>query len=224
MPTPPPDNPAMQDIGWPETPLRVVVALGESSTQGKRASREKLRWTSQLENLINEFQLEPVRMINAGVHYNAMSPESKTQHSRGFNGRSGLERIDDDVLRHRPNLIIVQYGLNDMGGLNPVEWFVSEYQKLIDHMRAHGDSLIILVDVAHLTAYGDECNAGDDDFTHAYNEAIARLAQRNGLPCVSMHRAFNHQDKWINDDRIHPNDLGHRVMAHEIFKVIAGGG
>lgn len=219
----PPDEPQLQEIRWPTVPLRVVVALGESSTQGKRASREKLRWTSVLERLINEFQLEPVRMINAGIHYNAISPESKTRHDRGFNGRSGLERLDDDVLRHRPNLVVVQYGLNDMGGLNPVDWFVAEYQKLIDRIREGSKAHIVLVDVAHLTAYGDECNAGDDDFTHAYNEGIAALAARNGLPRVEMHRAFNHRDDWIDADRIHPNDIGHRVMAHEIFKVIAGG-
>jgi len=219
-----PDPAPFQSIDWPERPLEKIVAIGESTTNGEVTSKEELRWTAQLEELLNRFQEAPVRVVNEGIGYNAISPDSKTQFDGDFNGDSALERIDNDVLDRKPDLIIIQYGLNDMGGLNPVHWFVGEYQKLIDHIRSKSKAKIVLVDVAHLTAYGkDRYNVGDDSFTHQYNLGIEELAARNGLPLVRMHRAFNHQDGWVHPDKVHPADLGHTVMAHEIFKVIAGG-
>ncbi len=213
-----------QSLDWPERPLGTIVAIGESTTNGEVTSKEELRWTDQLQELLNRFQDAPARVVNEGIGYNAISPDSKTQFDGDFNGDSALERIDNDVLALEPDLIIIQYGLNDMGGLNPVHWFVGEYQKLIDHIRSKSKAKILLVDVAHLTAYGkDRYNVGDDSFTHQYNLGIEELAARNGIPLVRMHRAFNHQDGWIHPDKVHPADLGHTVMAHEIFKVIAGG-
>src|SRR5262245_14021348 len=48
-------------------PFRVAVALGESTTAGGTATDPAFTWVRRLEELINEAQLQPVKMINSGI-------------------------------------------------------------------------------------------------------------------------------------------------------------
>ena len=62
-----------QSLDWPERPLGTIVAIGESTTNGEVTSKEELRWTDQLQELLNRFQDAPARVVNEGIGYNAIS-------------------------------------------------------------------------------------------------------------------------------------------------------
>src|SRR5215475_12401997 len=57
-------------------PFRTAVAFGESTTAGGSATTRKLCWVNRLADLINEAQLEPVKMINSGLGANLISTRS----------------------------------------------------------------------------------------------------------------------------------------------------
>src|SRR5579859_6954623 len=93
-------------------PFRRMVTLGESTTAGGSATSRSLCWASLLADLVGQHQTEPVELFNVGIGGNVISPRSV-----GYlrSGRpSALERYQRHVVAHRPDLVIVSYGLNDM--------------------------------------------------------------------------------------------------------------
>src|SRR5262249_43332005 len=97
-------------------------AFGESTTAGGTATSRELNWVSRLTELINEAQLEPVRMINSGIGGNVVSPRSITY---ARNGKpSAIERYRKHVVDHHPQLVVVSYGLNDARGGTPLAHFL----------------------------------------------------------------------------------------------------
>src|SRR6185503_19149000 len=81
-------------------PFQVAVAFGESTTAGGTATSRELNWATRLTELINESQLEPVRMINSGIGGNVVSPRSITYQRNGK--PSAMERYKKHVVDHHP--------------------------------------------------------------------------------------------------------------------------
>ena len=88
-----------------KTPFKVAVALGESTTAGGTATRRELTWVHRLGQLIDEAQLEPIRMINSGLGANLISPRSPAYDSSGK--PSAMERYVKHVLAHGPDLVLI---------------------------------------------------------------------------------------------------------------------
>lgn len=74
----------------------------------------------------------PVNMINAGIS--------------GDNAVHGLSRIDRDVLRHDPDLVVVCFGLNDatVGGAEKVGEYAEALGKIFDKLKAAGKEVIFM--------------------------------------------------------------------------------
>ena len=77
--------------------------------------------------------LDEIRVINAGIG--------------GNNSRNLLARIDSDVLRHRPDLVILMVGSNDMLNSNNAVP-LAEYEKNLDQLAAKivrsGSKLVLM--------------------------------------------------------------------------------
>ena len=109
------DSPTFLDKrDFRKTPFKVAVALGESTTAGGTATRRELTWVHRLGQLIDEAQLEPVRMINSGLGANLISRRSPAYDHSGK--PSAMERYEKHVLAHAPDLVLISYGLNDARG------------------------------------------------------------------------------------------------------------
>src|SRR5215471_6471417 len=88
-------------------PFKIGVALGESTTAGGSATSRELTWVSRLADLINESQLEPIRMINSGIGGNVISSRSPTYEQSSK--PSAMERYQKQVIDHRPDLVLISY-------------------------------------------------------------------------------------------------------------------
>lgn len=73
----------------------------------------------------------PVNIINAGMS--------------GDNAPHGSERLEGDVLRHSPDLVVVCFGLNDCGqGLDGINQYTDALSAIFDRIKASGSELIFM--------------------------------------------------------------------------------
>jgi len=119
------------------------VTLGESTTAGGWASTRERCWVHQLAKQINEFQRVPVQLINVGIGANLISPRSPAYDDSGK--PAAVERLEPHVIRHRPDLLIVSYGLNDARGGTPLDLFAEEMRTLVDRVREKIGPLVVLL-------------------------------------------------------------------------------
>ena len=207
---------------WWDTEFRKLVTLGESTTAGGWSSAPERCWANQLARLINELQRVPVQLINVGIGANVISTKSPVyKHS----GRPAAdERLDRHVIAHRPDLVVVSYGLNDARGGTPVGLFREELRDIIRRVRDNAHALIVLLGPYYMTGftdYGPNWNKGSLEQFNSFNEAIQRTAGECDCLFVDLLESYRCADWMVHHDGVHANDLGHRVVANKIFEVLA---
>jgi lysophospholipase L1-like esterase len=206
---------------WKAEPFEVMVTLGESTTAGGWSSTPDRCWAPVLAALISDFQDEPVRLVNSGIGANVISTRVPTYERSGKPAAS--ERLDKHVIEHRPDLLIISYGLNDARGGTPAEMFREEMTALIAEVRRGCDPLILLPAAYYMTDFDsfDHFNLGSHDVFATYNLVIEQVARETGCLFSDVYGSYGGRSWMVHYDGVHANDLGHRLIAHEIFQTLA---
>ena len=204
-------------------PVKKVVALGESTTWGFTVSSKEKCWVNQVVAMLEEFQGSQIELVNQGIGSNVITTECPSyQYS---NGPAALDRVDAEVIAHNPDLVFLSYGLNDARGGTTPEVFRRAFQQLVDRVRAKIDPLIVVPNVYYMhEAFYDDCErwtSSSYEVTETFNLVIEQLAGANGLIFADIYSAEVGCDWMIDNDHCHANDLGHRIIANEVFKAIA---
>jgi lysophospholipase L1-like esterase len=202
-------------------PFHTMVALGESTVAGACASEERFRWVNVVADLISEFQGQPVTLHNKGIGANAISPRSPGYPASAK--PSALERYREDVIALEPDLFILAYGLNDMrAGMHPEE-FREDMQEIISAVETACQPVTVLTTAYHMSAYDlyPPYDKGSPEATCVYNEVIGQLARANDCLLADIYEAEGCADWLVHPDTVHANDLGHRLIGHRVFEVIA---
>jgi lysophospholipase L1-like esterase len=135
----------------------------------------------------------------------------------GENSVSGAERFQRDVLDRRPDLVTIDYGLNDRGvGLEKAR---DAWRSMLDLCGAAKVPVILLTPTLDA---GSVLNPKEGEILSAHAEQIRGLASEYGVGLCDPHKAFqrylqnggdiNELLSWIN----HPNRLGHEMIAREL--------
>ena len=102
--------------------------------------------------------------------------------------------------------------------------FAEEMEKLVDRVREKIDPIIVLPGPYFITNF--QC--GMEDWSHGYlsdlycfNDLIAAVARQRKCIFVDLLAAYGETPWMLYYDGVHPNDLGHMIVANEIFKEIA---
>jgi lysophospholipase L1-like esterase len=205
-----------------DQPVARVVALGESTTWGYSVSSKETCWVNQVVALLETFQGSPIELINQGIGSNVLTSACPAyEHSAK---PAALDRVDTDVIALQPDLVLLSYGLNDSRGGTPPAVFRRAYQELIDRIKAETDPLIVVLNVyyMHEVLYDQApWDASDYEMTEVFNLVIRQLAEANGLIHADIYAAEVGVDWIVDEDHCHPNDLGHRLIAHRVFEAIA---
>ncbi|MBQ6239739.1 MAG: SGNH/GDSL hydrolase family protein [Firmicutes bacterium] len=135
----------------------------------------------------------------------------------GENSRTGAARFESEVLCHRPDLIILDYGLNDRGiGLAEAE---KAWRSMIEKTLAAGVKMILM------TPSWDQSWFRKDESWQALE---AHAAQERALAAeygVALGDSFAAYEKYIADGGDlqnllshvnHPSPIGHELIAREI--------
>lgn len=202
--------------------INTMAALGESSTWGYTVSDKKNCWVNRLGAMIQKFQGKPVNIINQGIGSNVLTKLCPSY--KYSNGAAAIDRINGDIIKYDPELIILSYGLNDSRGGTQIRDYIMEYQKLIDIIKQSSNAVIVLVNTYYMHEYlYTNCpnwEQSDYNITEIFNLALKQLADNNDLIYADIYSAEVGVDWIIDDDHCHPNDLGHFLIANRIFEAI----
>lgn len=193
-----------------------VVFLGDSITAEGTYARIIENYT------LLRFPDRRVTFINAGVG--------------GDTAEDGLKRLQHDVLRHRPTLVTVAFGINDIGwGTTADE---EHRRRHLTAMRAIVKACVaqdIRVYVCSAAITGNNPDRGDSSFLQQMCDEAMQISRDNGGDSIDVQRGMRKIQRaaWEaagdrsdeekrrllhTDDTIHLNELGQLAMAHAILK------
>ena len=172
--------------------------------------------------MMNKICKRKFDLVNKGISANILSIETPAYPYASK--PVGLERIQEDVIAQKPDILIVGYGLNDSRGGTDPRIFRRDYQKMIDEIRKECNPMIVVLNLYYMhKEFYHNCenwDYSDYDMTEEYNLIIKQLAEKNNLIYADVYAAQNGLDQAVCDDHCHPNDLGHLLIANRIFEAI----
>jgi len=136
----------------------------------------------------------------------------------GENSVKGAERFERDVLIHKPDLILIDYSLNDRGvGL---EKAYLAWNQMIKSAKDHGIKVILLtLSPDQNVNYADPKNE-----LRKHADQVRKLASENQVGIADSYQAFDFLypdkeklSKYMSQVN-HPNELGHELIANELIK------
>ena len=163
-------------------PHDVIVAFGDSLTHGTGAS-EETAYPAVLATLTGR------TVINAGVP--------------GDTTTSGLARLPAVLEAHRPRLVLLCLGGNDMLRKQPEADTENNLRLLVQTIRASG-AAVVLIGVPAPRLFG-----GTPDF-------YTRVADEMKLPLEDEAFVEVLKDNRLKADPIHANAAGYRVVAERL--------
>ena len=204
-----------------------VVAFGDSTTALRKTVDQV--YADRLPPLLAERGIA-ARVLNSGVGGSHTGRfEDNARHKR----RHALDRFQDAVRDHNPNIVIIQFGWNDSyvdeGGEDgpsriPVENYEANLRHMVETLDKDGSSVILMTP-----------NQPRSDFetwrlkrTEQYVEAVRKLARETGAALVDVWAAYGDyaagEGHSVDDlllDNVHPNDEGHALVAQLLVAPIA---
>lgn len=134
-----------------------------------------------------------IEIINAGLS--------------GATTKSGLDRLDQDVLAHNPQLVLIILGGNDALQKVPAVATRENLAATIDKIKLSGAQVVLI---------GIQGSLLGDAYRNMYKE-LAQEKKINHLPNILKNIIGNPS---LMFDAIHPNDAGYEQMADRIEPLI----
>ncbi|MCR5476456.1 MAG: SGNH/GDSL hydrolase family protein [Lachnospiraceae bacterium] len=169
--------------------------LGGSITQGSLASRPELCYAHRVYDwFVTMFPNAEFTYVNAGIG--------------ATDSQFGCARVAEDLLAAKPDLVFLEFSVNDEANAHYLETYEGLVRKIFDF-----ETMPALV-IIHNVRYDDGGNA---QLIHS------QVARHYGIPAVSMQSTIWQEVvsgripvRDITEDDLHPNDLGHEMVADVI--------
>lgn len=165
-----------------------VAFIGGSITQGSLASAEECCYAHRIYRWWQN-RFPNSRYINAGIG--------------GTDSQFGVARVEEDVLRFRPDVVFVEFSVNDEN----TPHFRETYEGLVRKILRSGAAVVLI----HNMFY---------DSGKSAEEMHLEIGKHYDLPCISMKSAVfsavkegRLQRRALTPDDLHPNDRGHALVA-----------
>lgn len=202
-----------------------IVAFGDSVTHGallNEINYETVYWNLLRKKILQVRNYVPVNVINAGIG--------------GTDATQSLKRIDRQVLDHHPDLVIVCFGLNDVGG--ELSAYLAALRGIFEECKRSGADVIFMTpnmlntyvaadtpeqyrDYAVRTAEWQ--NGGRMD---AFMQAAVTLAGEMEVPVCDCYARWKALAKMQDTTALlinrinHPAPEMHRLFADALFAML----
>ena len=221
-------------------PVFKIVCFGDSTTDAgfwssdPNYSKEygNLKVYSQwLEEVLTKEFSKTVKVINSGISGDTTN-DAKT-------------RFQKDVLSHNPNLVIIQFGVNDQcirqdlglkTAIVSLEQFAYNILFFISRIRRTGASIILMTPGILLwnetfkskffeKPYLINETYGLNGYLELYNQMLRKIAKAENIRLIDIFKyqlEYNAQENQslleLLPDGLHPNNKGHKFIADIIVK------
>lgn len=174
-----------------------LICFGDSTTLGENVTQNFVdRLSAYVQITLGYGSLATI--INAGVG--------------GDTTEKGFNRLAESVLNKKPDAVIINFGINDVGQGVSTETSMKFYRYIIEHIIAFCDSDII-VRTNNISRNVNDMNVYDE-----YNRAVEKVANEYKVVFADYYNFMKKQNYTQEDlllyflDGIHPNDSGYELM------------
>lgn len=189
-----------------------IVAFGDSITEVNHNTMGGLNYVGLLSMGLQGCDVFPkgYTIINSGVGGDDMA--------------KALARLDRDVLRFDPDIVIMSFGMNDQNTSSPEE-FQSRLGEAIDRIRGQTQAVVLLRTPNPMVNLGggEELESKLAVFSKVIGEVAAAkktlLVDHYALWTKSMESSCRRDMVQLMNDVAHPNAIGHRRFYHELAPV-----
>lgn len=194
-----------------------IIFFGDSITQ---AGTGPNGYITLLNKIFQQNGVHGYQLIGAGIGGNKVNDL--------------LLRMDDDVLRKFPHMVIIFIGVNDVwhkktkGTGTDADKFEEVYNIIVSKMIQTGTKIILCTPAVIGERY-DNSNELDEDLNR-YCNIIRNMAAYLHLPLVDIRKAFveyemeynltNAESGILTTDGVHLNDKGNQLVAELMWSVI----
>jgi arylsulfatase A-like enzyme/lysophospholipase L1-like esterase len=170
--------------------------------------------------VVNIFQSYPMQALKKITEkYNYATVNCIKTSIGGENAEQGADRFDSTVLVHHPDILFIDYALNDrkMG----LERSKIAWERMIKKALAKNIKIVLLTPTPDL----NEDIKSDDTPLEKFSQQIIELANKYQVAVIDSYHLFKQLaldgvdlNLYMSQNN-HPNEKGHQLVADEIFKL-----
>ena len=160
--------------------------------------------------LAQRYTAQTVAVLNDGIGGEMAS--SPTLHSPG-----GDVRLPQSVDTHRPEVVLLMEGTNDLQVLNPID-ALEALEGMVRNARVRGARVFLATIPPQKSGF--RTNAASIALIPGFNDQIRALATREGATLVEVYNGMRNRLDLIGADGLHPVPQGYDLMAQIFFDTI----
>lgn len=185
--------------GRDSSAVKRILVLGDSLSAGYLLKSSEA-WPTLIADKLHSAGLTNYEVTNAS--------------QSGGTTAGGLARLPPHLNR-KPDIFILELGINDAFRGVPMEQIDRNLQEIIDRVRVVNPAVQIVIAGLQLPNYSG------DDYVRAFGEMYVDLAARNHAALVPYLLKDVAGNPVLNlGDHIHPNAAGHRILAQNVWSVL----
>ena len=127
--------------------------------------------------------------------------------------------------KHKPDLLMIQLGVNDLWGNRSVATILGSYAKLVEQARAQNPKIVLVL--AQIQKIKPDCS---NDAVYALTESLVKAVPAWAAKQNQATSPVYVADLWTNSDFskaetldcVHPNDVGAQRMGHNWYSALQG--
>jgi len=181
-----------------------IAALGDSLTQGWLVPKGYPDFLNEM--LSNKYPDSQIKIYNKGIP--------------GNTSEEGLYRLRHDVLDLNPDLVLIQFALNDAYLGYPPKKFQANIVAIIKNIKNSLSSEIIVLTSVPLL------NAEENRMAEIFYKVLEEASVSEDVLLVKVHKywgkkialGINHK-KLVQSDQVHPTVQGYKIMAEAIMQL-----
>lgn len=175
-----------------------IGVIGGSITERYSASSYDKCYASYVQKWWEErFPDTKVNFINAGIG--------------GTTSYLGVHRVDEDLLYAKPDVVIVEFSVNDSNDA----FFKKSYDNLVRKILLEEQEPAVML---LFTTQEDGTNAQVNDSLIGFQYQLPMLSYGNAVLQSIRDGEFAWTD--ISPDNIHPNDRGHAIIGEIVYRYL----
>ncbi|MBN2109350.1 MAG: hypothetical protein JW832_18120 [Deltaproteobacteria bacterium] len=180
-----------------------IAALGDSLTYGWMVEKGYIDFLQAM--LKAKYPAAAIQLINRGIP--------------GDTAEGGLRRLKAQVIDESPDLVLVQFALNDVFTGCPLAEYEKNIALIIERLQKDTAAEVLLLTSV---ALADPC---EDSLALPYYERLEQAAQQRSVSIARVHaywkdKAGGNFDGLLQSDGVHPTAAGYRLMAEAIMQVL----
>jgi len=191
---------------------KTIVFLGDSVTFGYGVDSETESFFARIDKIMKSGIYGNVRVINAGVN--------------GDGVNNALQRLSTDVIDHKPDIVVIAFGLNDCQNKSmTTEKFGNNINLMIDVIPKNAE--VILATSNTFMETGQPLWRNLNISFSPYMKEIRKIARERKLSLIDVNAAWqNHlrmNPRTIESmyvDPTHPSAKGHSVIYKTYMDVL----